>query len=356
MTPLGQMIAARIATSRPMRIDEYMALCLGHPEHGYYMTRDPLGVAGDFTTAPEISQMFGEMLGGWMAQVWLDQGAPGEFVLAELGPGRGTLMRDALRVAGRLAGFAQAARLWLVETSPVLRAAQGAALADHAPRWAGAMGDLPEAPLILIANEFFDALPTRQFQRVDALWRERLVGAGPEGGLGFVWGQARGDAELSARFGFAADGALVEVCAAGEAIAAQIGGRIARQGGAALMVDYGAWEGSGDTLQALRGHEPVDPLETPGEADLTTHPRFRPLVEAAGADSRAQGPIGQGAFLERLGITERARALARGKEPGALEAIIAAHRRLTHPEEMGNLFQVLALHSRAAPPTPGFES
>ena len=158
-----------------MRLDEYMALCLGHPEHGYYTTRDPFGAGGDFTTAPEISQMFGELVGAWAAEVWSGMGRPDAVLLVELGPGRGTMMRDALRAAARLPGFAAAARLWLVETSAALRALQAGALAAHAPRWAARVEELPAEPLILVANEFFDALPIRQFQRADTLWRERRV-------------------------------------------------------------------------------------------------------------------------------------------------------------------------------------
>lgn len=348
---LARLIAERIAAGGPMRLDTFMALCLGHPEHGYYIRRDPLGQAGDFITAPEISQMFGEVIGAWMAQVWADQDAPTPFVLAELGPGRGTLMHDALRAAGGLPGFGAAAELWLVETSPPLRARQAERLAPHRPHWARSLAELPAGPLILVANEFFDALPIRQFQRVGPLWRERLVGPG----LGFVWGTPRGDADLDARFPAAADGALVEVNAAAEATAAALAARIAQQGGAALILDYGAWDGTGDTLQALQGQAPADPLADPGAADLTAHVRFRALAEAASA-VRASGPIGQGAFLERLGITERARVLARGKPPAAAEAVAAAHRRLTHPEEMGQLFQALAFTPKDAPLPPGFDA
>ena len=325
----------------PLRLDAWMAACLAR----YYATRDPLGAAGDFTTAPEISQMFGELVGLWLAHTWADQGGP-PCILAELGPGRGTLMRDALRAAGRQPGFREAAELWLVETSPALRAAQAAVL--PAARWADRLEDLPPGPLFLVANEFLDALPIRQFQRTDALWRERRVG--PDG---FLWGLPRADVALDARFPGLPDGAVAEFCPQAEAIATRLGARVARDGGAALLVDYGAWDGFGDTLQAVRGHRPVDPLDAPGSADLTAHVRFRAIAEAA-RPTKAWGTTGQGAFLERLGITARARALARGRSPDAVGAIAAAHRRLTHPDEMGNLFQVLALLPEAAPPPPGF--
>jgi SAM-dependent MidA family methyltransferase len=349
VTALAARIRARIAVEGPLRLDAFMALCLGH----YYGSRDPIGRAGDFVTAPEVSQMFGELIGAWAAQVWADQGRPAPFVLAELGPGRGTLMRDALRAAGVLPGFRDAARVWLVEASPVLRARQAEALAGAGAQWAATAEALPAGPLVVIANEFFDALPIRQFQRADALWRERRVAAAG-GGLGFAWDAPRPDAGLDARFGAVADGAVVEVNAAAEAVAAGLGRRIAGAGGAALLVDYGAWDGTGDTLQALKGHAAIGPLEAPGESDLTAHVRFRALAEAA-RPARALGPLPQGVFLERLGITARARVLALGGDAAAAAAVAAAHRRLTHPDEMGNLLQVLALVPENAPTPPGFE-
>ncbi len=352
MTPLAELIHARIAATGPLRLDAYMALCLGHPEHGYYMTRDPFGRDGDFVTAPEVSQMFGELIGAWAAQVWTDAGRPDPFVLAELGPGRGTLMQDALRAGARLPGFAAAARLWLVETSPALRARQAATLAEHRPAWAATPAELPPGPLIVVANEFFDALPIRQFQRTDSLWRERRVGL-DAGQLAWTWDRPLADADLDARFAAAPDGAVVEVGAAGEAIAAALGARIARDGGAALLIDYGAWTGTGDTLQALRGHAHADPLAAPGESDLTAHVGFGALAAAA-RPARAVGPVPQGLFLERLGITQRAEALARGRDAATAAQVAAAHRRLTHPDEMGNLFKVLALVPEAGASPPGF--
>ncbi|MCW3784522.1 class I SAM-dependent methyltransferase [Defluviimonas salinarum] len=355
MTPLAEILARRIAASGPVTIAEYMADCLMHPEHGYYATRDPFGSAGDFTTAPEISQVFGEMVGLCLAQSWLDQGRPTPFTLAELGPGRGTLMADICRAIRAVPGMAEAARIRLVEASPALRACQARTLSDQAPEWLDRAEDLPEAPLFLVANEFFDALPIRQFERRDNGWSERQVALSEHGlmpGLGPV---SRYGA-LDARLGDTAPCDIVETCPALAPIAATIAGCIARHGGLALVIDYGGWHSLGDTLQALKAHRPVDPFAEPGEADLTAHVDFEQLAvafAAAGCETTAMTP--QGVFLERLGITGRARALARNLTGDALESHIAAHRRLTHPEEMGQLFKAIACFPRGAPLPPGLD-
>ncbi|MBT9382916.1 SAM-dependent methyltransferase [Pseudooceanicola sp. CBS1P-1] len=337
-----------------MKLSDYIAECLLHPGLGYYATRDPLGAAGDFTTAPEISQMFGEMLGLALAQSWLDQGAPAPFVLAELGPGRGTLMADVLRATQGVPGFHAALRLHLVEASGPLRAAQSERLSAHDPQWHDTLEDLPDGPLFLLANEFFDALPIRQFQRDGHGWRERRVGLEGDrltpGLTGITPEPALALRRLDTR-----DGDIVELCPAGQAIAAGIGARIARFGGAALIVDYGDWRSGGDTFQALKAHAPVDPYAEPGLADLTAHVDFEQLARAA-APARHAAMTPQGVFLERLGITERARALASRLGGAALESHIAAHRRLTHPNEMGTLFKVLALYPEGQMPPPGLEA
>ena len=353
MTELRDALIARIARTGPIPVAEYMAECLLHPVHGYYTTRDPLGAAGDFTTAPEISQMFGELIGLWLAQVWMDQGAPGEFALVELGPGRGTLMADALRATARVPGFHAAARLHLVEASPTLRARQSAALKTHDIAFHDHPGHLPEMPLFLIANEFFDALPIRQFQRGPTGWYERQIGAA-DGAL--IWGlapEAPVDA-LADRLEGTTEGQIVELNAPALPIAEDIGRRIDALGGAALIFDYGEAVSIGDTLQAVQGHAPVDVLASPGQADLTAHLAFAPLARAA-APARASGLTTQGAFLERLGIAARAEALARRLSGATLDSHIAAHRRLTHPEEMGTLFKVLALTPAKSPLPPGTE-
>ena len=351
MTPLAQLLAARIARTGPITMSDYMADCLMHPQHGYYSTRDPLGRAGDFITAPEISQMFGELLGLALAQSWLDQGAPGRIVLAELGPGRGTLMADALRATAKVPGFHDAAEVHFVEASPVLRAAQaqavpGAVFHDH-------VDDLPDAPLYLIANEFFDALPIRQFIRDGAGWRERMVGL-EQDQLCIGLSAAAPLALLEHRLADTQDGDLVEHCPALPGIVQSIGQRISGHGGAALIVDYGDWQSLGDTLQAIKDHKPTDPLDSPGEADLTAHVDFA-AIAAATAPARHTRLTSQGVFLERLGIGQRAQALAQGLSGAALENHLAAYRRLTHGAEMGDLFKVIGLYPATAPAPPGLE-
>jgi len=354
LTPLGQILADRIAAGGPMSLADYMSSCLLHPRHGYYATRDPLGAAGDFTTAPEISQMFGELLGLALAQAWHDQGAPARFVLAEPGPGRGTLMADILRATRQVPGFHAAAEVHLVEASPALRAVQAAQLAAYAPRWHDGVETLPDAPLFLIANEFLDALPIRQFVRAEAGWAERQVGL-HDGHLAFGLAPPLPLARLAHRLAGTRAGDVVETCAPAEAVVAEVARRIAKFGGAAIFIDYGGWLSLGDTFQAVRAHAPCDTLTTPGEADLTAHVAFAPLSEAAQAAGAAVSAlVPQGVLLERLGITARAQRLARAMRGAALESHIAAHRRLTHPQEMGNLFKALAIHPEAAPPPPGF--
>lgn len=346
-------LEGRIAASGPITLAEYMAQALLHPTKGYYTTRDPFGGAGDFTTAPEISQMFGELIGLSLAQSWLDQGAPSTFVLAELGPGRGTLMADILRATARMPGFHDAAQIVLVEASPVLAEAQRAALKDHTALWVDAMAQVPDGPVWLVANEFFDALPLRQFQRDGQAWRERCVGL-QDGALAFGLSPTGPQPALDHRLEDTQDGDIVELCAPASAIISEIGARIGAHGGAALIVDYGDWRSLGDTFQALQDHTPVDPLADPGHADLTAHVDFEALAHAA-APAAFSRITPQGVFLERLGITQRARTLASTLSGAALEAHIKAHERLTHPDEMGNLFKVLGLYPQTASPPPGLE-
>jgi SAM-dependent MidA family methyltransferase len=354
MTPLAELLARRIAASGPITIAEYMVECLLHPRHGYYSTRDPFGQAGDFTTAPEISQMFGELIGLFLAQCWLDQGRPAPFLLAEVGPGRGTMMADALRAIARVPGMRAAAEVHLVEASPALRARQAATL-GQAATWHDRIEDLPDAPLFLVANEFFDALPIRQFLRAGMGWRERQVGIA-DGQLSPGYGPETAYGFLSPRLADTVEGDIVELCPALAPIAGEIARRIAKRGGAAIVIDYGDWHSRGDTLQALRQHRHDDPFAAAGEADLTAHVDFEALAlafRAAGAGVSAMTP--QGVFLERLGVTARAAALASTLTGNTLENHVAAHRRLTHPDEMGQLFKVIACFPPEAATPPGLD-
>ena len=350
MTDFEQYLRQRIALDGPVTVERYMSLCLGH----YYGTRDPLGRRGDFTTAPEISQMFGELVGLWAAETWSFMGRPAPCRLIELGPGRGTLMSDALRSAQVLPGFREILQVHLVETSPVLRQRQEAALAGSGipVSWHPRVEDVPPGPALVIANEFFDALPVRQFVATERGWCERLVGLADDG---FTFGLRAEPEPLGQRPNELGD--VLEIPAASTAVAQQLGRRLACDGGAALIVDYG-YEGPafGDTLQALREHAFGHPLEAPGEADLTTHVDFRLLARAAaGQGARAHGPVTQADFLEALGIGTRADALKRRANPAQAEAIDRALERLTDRGEkgMGRLFKVLALTHPDLTAVPG---
>ena len=350
---LQDLLAARIASQGPITIADFMAEALLHPQYGYYATRDPLGAQGDFITAPEISQMFGELVGLCLAQSWMDQGTPTAFTLAELGPGRGTLMADILRATKGVPGFHQAARIVLVEASPTLRGIQRQTLAAHDITHVDHTNHLPDGPLWLVANEFFDALPIRQFQRDGTGWRERCVGT-TAGKLTLGLAPAAPQATLAHRLEDTSDGQVVETCPSAPTIIATIGAQIAAYGGVALIIDYGDWRSLGDTLQALQAHQPVDPLDQPGAADLTAHVDFEALARAA-APAAYSRITPQGVFLERLGLTARARALATKLDGDALDAHVRAHRRLTHPDEMGNLFKVMGLYPTTAAPPPGLD-
>lgn len=350
MTPLEGLLIQRIRATGPITIADYMTECLLHPDHGYYTNRDPLGAMGDFTTAPEISQMFGELVGLSLAQAWVDQGSPAPFNLCELGPGRGTLMADILRATAAVPGFSDAAQIHLIEASPVLRARQSETINRPVTHHA-TLAMVPAAPTFLVANEFFDALPIRQYQRSENGWRERVIGLNGNA-LTFGLTDLCHPEHLNARLTDTKDGDIVETSPASALVAAQIGERIARDGGAALLIDYGDWRSLGDTFQALQKHEPTDPLTNPGTADLTAHVDFETLAIAA-RPAKASPLTPQGVFLERLGLAARAQQLAAKLSGQKRASHIAAHRRLAHPDEMGTLFKVMALYPDGATPPPG---
>jgi NADH dehydrogenase [ubiquinone] 1 alpha subcomplex assembly factor 7 len=353
VSTLEPIIKAQIEQQGPMSIAEYMSICLFHPEHGYYTAHDPFGAAGDFITAPEISQMFGELIALSLAQTWMDQGKSAKVALVELGPGRGTLMADILRTLRAVPDFLAASSVHLIEASPRMREMQEDTLKDHQPIWHDSVLTLPQdVPVYAVANEFFDALPIRQMVRDGNNWRERQVGL-ENGALSFGLSEATSLSALEHRLEDTNDGDLVEFCSAAPHILHALAERIEGNGGTAFVFDYGDWRSLGDTLQALQAHEPVDALHKPGNCDLTAHVDFEALIVDLPCTYSKVTP--QGIFLERLGITQRAQALATNLSGMALDQHIAAHRRLTHPEEMGNLFKTIALFPSSATPPPGYE-
>jgi SAM-dependent MidA family methyltransferase len=335
-----------------------MGLALSHPRYGYYTRREPFGVAGDFVTAPEISQMFGELIGLWAAEMWHLGGAPAPMRLVELGPGRGTLMTDALRAICKVPEVVGRIEVHLVETSPRLIEIQRARLAECDPiEWHGSPADIPLGPAIFIANEFFDALPVQHFVRAEKGWCERLVGLDAHGNLAFGLSPLS-PSEIRVT---APEGTIIEISPKAREIVGALAGRIAGDGGALLLIDYGyADTQPGETLQGVRNHRFVDPLEAPGECDLTAHVDFAALArQAKAAGARVHGPLTQAQFLLALGIVARAQMLKRNATAAQAAAIDTAVSRLTDrstPASMGQLFKVMAITPQSMRALPGFAS
>ncbi|MCX8996570.1 class I SAM-dependent methyltransferase [Rhizobiaceae bacterium BDR2-2] len=351
-TPLAEKIKNIVRVNGPISVTDYFALCLADPEYGYYKTRDPFGRAGDFVTAPEISQLFGEMLGIFFVHAWQRHGSPEHVRLVEIGPGRGTMMADMLRVVSRLAPeLYTGTTVHMVETSERLRDIQREALQPHQGRvsWHGGFDEVPEGFTLIAANELFDAIPIRQFVRTATGFRERLVGLGADDELAFVTGPAGIDPDLLPPGSTPPEGAIFEIAPARAAVMQAICERLRTFGGTALIIDYGhTVTGYGDTLQAVLKHEYDPPLAHPGEADLTSHVDFESLAAVALACGlHINGCVPQGDFLLGLGILERAGALGRGKDAITQEEITAAVERLagTGQGRMGELFKVLAVSS-----------
>ena len=361
--PLEAEIRRLIAIAGPMPVSEYMSLCLTHPQHGYYTTRDPFGRDGDFTTAPEISQMFGELIGLWAAAVWRQMGSPDNLRLVELGPGRGTMMLDMLRAAQVVSGFRAAIVGHLVEISPALERRQRQTLngLDVPLLWHRHIDEVPEGPLIVVANEFFDALPIQQAVKRNDGWHERMIGIDADGNFTFVPAptalahfaqtlpEAVRDAPVDAVYEWRGQQSVFEV-----------GRRVVHEGGAALAIDYGHTESEwGDTLQAVARHAYADPLETPGQVDLTAHVDFQALAVAADSiGANVQGPLPQRDFLLRLGIERRTESLKRNAAAEQAAAIDRAMARLLDAgaDGMGRLFKVIAFAQPKLGVLPGFES
>ena len=360
-TPLDVEIRARIARGGPIPVAEFMGLCLYDPQHGYYNRRAPFGAAGDFITAPEISQMFGELIGLWAAEVWRSMDEPDPVALIEFGPGRGTMMRDALRAARAAPEFRRAVRVHLIETSPDLQSQQRQTLSgvDDVPlHWHASIDELPANPCIIVANEFFDALPVRQAERRPTGWHERMVAVAASGALMLTVAHeplSKLGPQLPAAVARARIGEIFEwrSCRLAIEIARRAAG-----GGAALIIDYGHFKSAtGDTLQAVRCHRHANPLTLPGLTDLTAHVDFEALGKTAEeAGARVHGPIEQGTWLKRLGIETRAAMLEANAPESKRADIAAALQRLTGtgPDQMGSLFKAIAFSAPAIAQLPGF--
>jgi len=351
--PLLEHLRGLIRTNGPLTVERYMEIALWHPSRGYYATHTPVGADGDFITAPEISQVFGELIGLWLADMWQRAGTPDPVILCELGPGNGTLMADLLRATAVVPQFRRALRVHLIEASPALRTAQSRALAEAAPTWHDSLTTLPPGHLLLVANEFLDALPIQQFERRADGWHERRVGLDAGDALTFVCDPAT-TAEAMPDWPI---GSVVERRPAAHTIARDLGERLTTQGGAALLIDYGYFPPApGETLQAVSRHRRHDPLRDPGRADLTAHVDFADFAAAAtAAGAQVWGPVTQAHFLKALGIDIRARRLTAGKSAQQQAQIESGCRRLLDETQMGTLFKVLALTGDAASPPAGFD-
>ncbi len=347
MNRLGDKIAALIQATGPISVAEYMTICLLDPDDGYYTTREPFGTAGDFVTAPEISQMFGELVAVWLVQAWQASGRPRPVTIAEIGPGRGTLMKDMARTIARIApDLAGSAGFALVEASPRLADIQRRTLGETALpfSWHASPDTLPDQPLFIVGNEIFDALPFRQFVKQQGRWLERAIGLG-DGGLRFGIGAATlSPRELPPEAAAAPDGAILEIAPAREALAATLAERIALRGGAGLFFDYGHLDpGFGDTFQAVGNHRSEDVLARPGQADLTSHVDFSALAAAVRSRGLAARTMTQGDFLIAMGLLERAGRLGERADDDRRRRITADVERLAGPDQMGDLFKVLAM-------------
>jgi NADH dehydrogenase [ubiquinone] 1 alpha subcomplex assembly factor 7 len=357
--PLLPLIRRLIEEQGPLSVAAYMALALGHPRHGYYMTRDPIGARGDFVTAPEISQLFGECLAVWCALGWEAMGRPTPLALVELGPGRGTLMTDLVRTLDRVAPeLMRGVAIHLVESSPMLRAKQQAALRGRAACWHESFAAVPAGPMLLVANEFFDALPVQQFLRAGGAWRERRVdwdaGAGR---LVFRAGPPL-PGTVPPALADAPEGSVYETSPVASALAEEIGARLAAAPGLALAIDYGRRAtASGDTLAAIQGgRKDADPLAAPGEADLTAHVDFEALASAfAHGGARCFGPVAQAVLLRALGIETRLSALLPRADAAQAATLASGAQRLIANGTMGTLFLALAAASPGLPAPPGFD-
>ncbi len=372
-SPLEERIKLLIRRNGPISIEDYMTDALSHPHEGYYMTRHAIGKDGDFTTAPEISQVFGELIGLWLVQSWHDLGSPNRFNLVELGPGRGVLMDDILRAARLRPEFIKACSIYLVETSGRLRHEQKKRLTLHKEahiHWADKFEDIPDAPTLVIANEFFDCLPIQQYQKTKTGWHERMIGLDHNNNLTFELAPA--PSKPAHPLGYdqpvstcntpndpqpAKDDDILEISPSAKKITKVIAQFLSKNNGRALFIDYGHYSSAyGDTFQSIRDHQFWPPLQSPGKADLTAHVDFQQIAETSLHEGiGVYGPLAQGPFLDRLGISYRVETLSRGKTEEEIITLRDGVSRLISPNQMGELFKVMVLSSPDLDPPAGFE-
>lgn len=353
MNPLTPIIRDKILAEGPISVADFMELALAHPEHGYYRKQDPLGARGDFITAPEISQIFGEMIGIWCAQVWMQMGG-GPISLVELGPGRGTLMADLLRASKKVPDFHDSITIHMVETSPTLAHTQYVRLRHEHPRveWLDTIDELPDSPTILVANEFFDALPIKQFVMTDDGVRERRVAYKEDA---FVFENGPAGLQLAKSGQTIPPGTIMEQCPAARTTLRTLAARLKMHGGAALVIDYGyLGEAHHDTLQAMKSHAFHPVLKDPGEVDLTAHVDFSTMMQIARDGGLSVPPlVTQGEWLVRMGAQMRAEMLLKHAQAPHRDLIITGLQRLVSPQAMGSLFKVMGMSAQPIE-LPGF--
>ena len=353
MSPLKKKLLHYIQSNGPMSVEKYMDLCLYDPDHGYYRVRNGIGTIGDFVTSPELSQLFGELIGLWLAQVWVDQGKRQPFALVELGPGRGTLMSDILKSTSVVPHFNKAASIFLIEISEKLKKVQQQCLSKHTITWLKSIEELPEIPIFAIGNEFLDALPVRQFKRTNGVWKERCVSLDSNFNLFYCYVPSSFHTELQFLHGNVPDNEVIEVCDKAKGFISKFSNKILKNSGCALFIDYAHFGQLGDTFQAVRNHSFVDPLKNLGESDLTCHVDFKTITDAAQFNGlRASKILTQRDFLLNLGIEKRVNSLVRNLNEKEKHSIILAKNRLINKDGMGDLFKVVGITPKTAPDLP----
>ena len=355
---LENLIASEILDNGPISIYRFMEQCLYNDQYGYYSAKiNTIGAAGDFITSPEISQVFGELIGAWLAQTWVDRGKPRPFNLVELGPGTGTLMKDILRIFETIPNLLNSASIILVETSQTLKMQQVALLKNYSVQWVGSSTEIPEAPTFVIANEFLDALPIRQFKKISGIWNERAVDVSNNGKLNFTYLPSSYNNELQLLYSGAPNNVVLESSDAARSVVSILSEKILRNSGAALFIDYGYFEGFGDTLQAVYNHTQSDPLTNLGKADLTTHVKFSDVYDTARRKGLRPSRLkSQGDFLKGLGIQVRSESLARRMSLAQKKLHFSAIDRLIKYDGMGSLFKVMGFTNKNSTALPILEN